>query len=110
MKRSRIQLPRNDYKNLCQQVYKRDGWRCRICTGRCNLHAHHIVFRAHQGDDADYNLITVCNFCHDSIHKPHPFTGACVVVLPLVEGQIIDANKQVKFLPINGWKPRKKAA
>jgi hypothetical protein len=110
IKRSRIKLPTPEYRNLCQQVYKRDGWKCRCCRRRNNLHAHHIVFRSQGGDDADYNMITLCDFCHSSIHKPHPFTGACLVLLPVVEDQPVDANGQVKFFYVNNWQPRKRAA
>jgi 5-methylcytosine-specific restriction endonuclease McrA len=92
------------------QVLHRDGWKCRSCRSRNSLTAHHIVYRSHGGDDADWNLITVCGYCHDSIHKPNPNTGSMLVILPQVEGEPIDANKPVKFFAANGWKPRGKVA
>ena len=49
----------------------RDQWRCRvpICQSRKNLHAHHVQFRSQLGDDIDKNLISVCNDCHELIHR-----------------------------------------
>lgn len=106
VKRSRIRLSYKDYRNLCQKVYHRDNWKCRVCKKRKGLAAHHIIFRSHGGDDADWNLLSLCQHCHDGIHKPHPRTGAMVVLLPQVEGELIDANKPIKFFFVNGWKPK----
>jgi 5-methylcytosine-specific restriction endonuclease McrA len=46
----------------------RDGWKCRRCGMRNNLHCHHIVFRSERGVDASWNLITLCQLHHDKIH------------------------------------------
>jgi hypothetical protein len=47
--------------------------------------------------------MTVCGAvpgnCHDAIHARH------VIILPLVEGQRIDADKGFKLMFVNGWKP-----
>jgi 5-methylcytosine-specific restriction endonuclease McrA len=110
MKRSRLALPRNEYVKLQQKVFARDKWRCRCCGVHSRIVAHHVVYRSHGGDDASWNLLTICTFCHDSIHKPNPRTGAMLVVLPLQEGQMIDCDKEVKFMFINGWKPQRKVA
>lgn len=55
-----------------EEVRKRDGNKCRNCglreTGNpcAILHTHHIKSaRNHK----PYNLITLCNFCHQSFHK-----------------------------------------
>lgn len=95
-RRRRLVLPRDAYKELCTSVHQRDGWKCRApgCGVRQNLHCHHIVFRSHGGDDASYNLITVCMRCHDLIHTRH------LVVLPLKDGAMIDADKGVKWMRI----------
>jgi hypothetical protein len=118
-KRSRINLPPNEYKNLCTEVLKRDGWKCRICKSRANLHAHHVLFRGRGGDDIRGNLLSVCDFCHDSIHHPNPTTGACVVVLS--GGQSVmkkddahlvntDDFEHTQFLLVNGWTPKRRTA
>jgi hypothetical protein len=48
------------------RIFERDDWRCAVpgCSSRRNLQAHHIVFRALGGADADCNLITLCAFHH----------------------------------------------
>jgi 5-methylcytosine-specific restriction endonuclease McrA len=106
-KRSRLQLPPKEYRALCQRVMMRDGYKCRVCKRRNDLHCHHVVFRSQHGDDAEWNLLTICNDCHNGIHIPNPTTGACLVLLPVVEGERIDCNGKVKMLPINGWQPRR---
>jgi hypothetical protein len=44
------------------RILERDGWRCKVpgCTSRAHLNAHHILFRSHQGDDDEGNLVTLC--------------------------------------------------
>lgn len=101
-KRSRIKLSYPEYKKLCGIVYERDMWRCKVCRYRKDLHAHHIKFRSQGGDDATYNLITVCSDCHEAIHNRF------VIVLPIQEDTLIDADLGIKLLKINGWKPKRK--
>src|SRR5690606_4276977 len=33
------------------------------------LHVHHIVFRSNGGSNAPSNLITLCETCHNDLHK-----------------------------------------
>jgi hypothetical protein len=93
-RRSRVKLPPREYRELTHLVHKRDKWMCRVpgCKARSGLHAHHIVFRSQQGDDASYNLITICNHHHDGIH-----VRCDLVILPLVEGERIDADRGVRW-------------
>ena len=65
-----LRLPPDEYRVLCRQVLDRDGWKCRNprCGFRGNLHCHHILFRSEGGDDVSWNLVAVCNECHDKIH------------------------------------------
>jgi hypothetical protein len=52
-------------------VFERDGWRCAVpaCSGRANLHDHHIVFRSHGGTNERSNRVTVCAAHH--LHGLH---------------------------------------
>lgn len=61
-------LPPEEYKKLCRKIWERDGWLCRACGLRNNLHCHHVQFRSEGGPDESWNLITLCCFCHDKIH------------------------------------------
>lgn len=97
LKRGRLVLPFQDYKNLCLDVYHRDHWKCRCCKVRGGLTAHHIVYRSDGGDDAMWNLISLCAKCHDLIHKPSP-SGPRLAILPNQEGEIIDADGPVRFI------------
>ena len=57
------------YKSLCQQILRRDGWRCQSCGTMSNLEVHHREFRSHSGADSEENLITLCVDCHRQRHE-----------------------------------------
>ncbi len=54
------------------RILERDGWRCKVpgCTSRSHLNAHHVIFRSHQGDNDEGNLVTLCILCR-ARHKMH---------------------------------------
>ena len=68
-KTERLRLDPVSYKNLRQQVLRRDGWRCQSCGTMSNLEVHHQQFRSHLGADSEMNLITLCSACHTAIHR-----------------------------------------
>jgi 5-methylcytosine-specific restriction endonuclease McrA len=70
-KRPRLRLDLDSYKELCQQVMNRDGWKCQVCGSRNNLQVHHKQPRSRQGSDRDSNLITLCAGCHEKQHRGH---------------------------------------
>jgi hypothetical protein len=92
-----LRLLPEQYISLCHDVLERDEWKCRACRLRQNLHVHHIIFRSHQGPDATFNLITVCNECHEAIHRQD---------LILKHDGPVDANAPVCFIRLNNWKPK----
>ena len=74
-KMPRLKLPSAEYRELRNQVLRRDGWRCQLCGASRNLHVHHLKSRSRLGDDAMKNLITLCATCHESLHRrTHPST------------------------------------
>lgn len=105
MKQFRLRLAGADYQRLCLRVFIRDGWKCRHCKNRNNLNAHHIIFRSQGGDDADWNLVTLCaglgNPCHDAVHR-HDLEILAASGDP---SEVVDANGPVKFKRLNGWSP-----
>jgi 5-methylcytosine-specific restriction endonuclease McrA len=53
-------------------VLERDSHLCQKCKGASKdrkLHVHHIVFRGHCGTDSPDNLVTMCEKCHNGLHK-----------------------------------------
>lgn len=59
-------------KRDSNDVFERDGFRCRYCGGRNNLIVHHVIYRSEirnrQWKDELSNLLTLCNEpCHLSI-------------------------------------------
>jgi 5-methylcytosine-specific restriction endonuclease McrA len=54
---------------LRQRIFKRDGYKCRVCGDGEGLTVHHITPRSEGGTDDPENLITLCDECHSRIHK-----------------------------------------
>ena len=55
--------------NVRQYVLKRDNYACRICGCKeAKFHVHHIETRKTGGNAPD-NLITLCENCHEKLHK-----------------------------------------
>lgn len=102
-KRSRVRLPHKEYKQLCLEVMERDGWKCKCpgCNSRNSLHCHHIVYRSDLGDDAAYNLLTLCDPCHKALHDRYWF------IKPLVPNTPYNASDGLLFEFIGSWRPGK---
>jgi 5-methylcytosine-specific restriction endonuclease McrA len=67
----RLVLTPAKYRELVEEVYTRDDFRCRnprCLTPGFMISAHHRVFRSHGGDDSLENLITLCINCHKAVH------------------------------------------
>src|SRR5713226_5225139 len=67
------QGPQLDFWNVREYVLARDGHVCQWCHGKSKdpiLNIHHIESRKTGGDSPD-NLITLCETCHDLIHRTH---------------------------------------
>lgn len=63
-----------DEYNVRQYVLKRDNYTCQHC-GAHNTKAHAVKFHVHHlesrktGGNAPDNLITLCEHCHDALHR-----------------------------------------
>jgi RRXRR protein/HNH endonuclease len=67
------QGPQSGFWNVREYVLARDGHLCQWCKGTSKdriLNVHHIESRKTGGDGPD-NLITLCETCHDLIHRTH---------------------------------------
>ena len=67
------QGPMQGYYNVKAYVLARDGHRCQRrekgIHHSAKLHVHHIVHRSQGGTDAPGNLITLCESCHQALHR-----------------------------------------
>ena len=58
------------WEGLKQCILERDENRCQICGGQGKLlEVHHIMPRHLGGHDHPRNLITLCDACHDEVHR-----------------------------------------
>jgi RRXRR protein/HNH endonuclease len=67
------QGPQLGFWNVREYVLFRDAHQCQWCKGTSKnpiLNVHHIESRKTGGDSPD-NLITLCETCHDLIHRTH---------------------------------------
>ncbi len=67
------QGPQLGFWNVREYVLFRDGHTCQWCKGKSKdpiLNVHHIESRKTGGNSPD-NLITLCETCHDLIHRTH---------------------------------------
>ncbi len=65
--------PQLGFWNVREYVLFRDAHRCQWCHGKAKdpiLNVHHIESRKTGGDSPE-NLITLCETCHDLIHRTH---------------------------------------
>ena len=56
-------------KNRRAKVLWRDNYTCQKCKSKDILQTHHIVWKSKGGTDTLKNLITLCEDCHDDLHK-----------------------------------------
>lgn len=63
-----------------REVLRRDNYRCRECgwhhklwnpSDPRHLELHHVTHHAKGGENVAGNLKTLCNICHDEIHRRH---------------------------------------
>jgi 5-methylcytosine-specific restriction endonuclease McrA len=100
-----LRLPDSQYEELCQQVLKRDHYRCKSCGSRNQLHIHHVIYRSHQGPDKSWNLCTVCSACHDGIHVDVK-NGVFGLVIRWLDAQPnADDPHGICFVRNWGWMP-----
>ena len=60
---------KSDYwKDIKEQVHKRDEYKCRLCNSNKNLQVHHKTYEF-LGNENLEELITLCKKCHFNIHK-----------------------------------------
>lgn len=83
-KQGRIRLKGAEYLKLQEQVFTRDGWRCRRCRAPHNLQMHHLVKRSRLRRDTMENCCTLCNNCHEQVerHRIDIIGGNADVPLP----------------------------
>lgn len=48
---------------------KIDGYRCQMCGSRNRLEVHHITYRNKEHENVWKDLVTLCDECHDRVHK-----------------------------------------
>lgn len=79
------------YANTKAYVLSRDGYTCQHCRGKSKnerLEVHHIVFRRNGGSDEPENLMTLCQACHDGLHR-----GEITISGGKVRGQLKNATQ-----------------
>lgn len=64
----KLKDPRWQKKRL--KILERDNFKCQSCGDSENtLHVHHFSYKKNPWDSEDYELVTVCETCHEIWHK-----------------------------------------
>lgn len=63
----RAHLASEAWSAMRRRVLDRDGHRCQDCGATRRLHVHHLTYR-NFGHEPHYELLTVCEDCHDARH------------------------------------------
>jgi 5-methylcytosine-specific restriction endonuclease McrA len=56
------------WQKVRRLVLARDGRRCRVCSSRDQIEAHHIRFRSLGGTHTTANTACLCAVCHADVH------------------------------------------
>lgn len=64
-------LESREWRQLRQQAFKRDGYKCTHCGSSKNLRCHHLRYRKNLLLCTVDDLITLCNECHEAWHRKH---------------------------------------
>jgi 5-methylcytosine-specific restriction endonuclease McrA len=59
--------------NVRRAVYRRQGWRCLICSDAFHLQLHHVLSQQHypEHDQHELNLVALCASCHARHENAH---------------------------------------
>jgi len=80
---------------IYRHCFTRDNFKCRHCSNRNGIHAHHVIFRSHGGLNLLNNLITLCHICHRGLHDGK-------LLLEVLDKT--DEDVVVSFTRLKGWK------
>lgn len=58
-----------DWSSTTKSIKERDGGRCVRCGSTNKVQTHHIIPLSKGGTNHSFNLITLCESCHESQHK-----------------------------------------
>ena len=61
-------IPANLTNQTRKAVYRRDHYRCALCDSPRSIQIHHCISRGQGGTNSPMNLITLCMYCHGTIH------------------------------------------
>jgi len=88
-------------KKQCLKQYKYTCYRCESVnnSGR-GMTAHHIIPRSEGGSDDPFNLVALCNECHDAVEISD--ARSLVDIIACYEGGHIEPVKQLIGTKENG--------
>lgn len=82
-----------DWPKIREMILHRDG-RCLCCGAVMGLAPHHIKSRGSGGTDLETNIVTLCAFCHNAVHRGYIVPGRRIerskaqrLKVPVYEGE-----------------------
>ena len=83
-----------------REVLRQDGYKCKNCrwshdewnpSDPRHLELHHKMHHAKGGENTKENLQTLCNVCHDKVHRTTPWVKTGI-------GWMISRKRQIKCI------------
>ena len=68
------------WRRLRARILHRDGYTCTDCGAGQKLQVHHLCYRPNLEDALDADLVTLCEDCHEKIHRKRVVRPAVQVV------------------------------
>lgn len=89
------------FYNVKAYVLHRDGYQCWKCKGKDRkLNVHHALFKSQDGSNSPGNLITLCENCHESLHRGEfSIKGKKSVTKHATEVGVVKAQLEKQFGP-----------
>lgn len=62
-------IDRTWWKRFQKIIFSRDENKCQACNIKVGLSMHHIIPRSEGGRDEPFNMITLCQHCHNEVES-----------------------------------------
>jgi 5-methylcytosine-specific restriction endonuclease McrA len=77
-------------------IFERDSYTCVLCE-RAATELHHVKHRSQGGTNAPDNLVSVCRFCHLTLHGQGAADHEIITAREYVRTYLADLYQQCKF-------------
>lgn len=85
-------LESSHWRELRQQAFIRDGFKCTQCGSGLNLRGHHKRYQKNLEETKLSEVQTLCNSCHEALHREKAINRRLNRRINLVRLMALDAD------------------